>query len=103
MTSERHLIHAQVQVHYANVARIAEAGRSACCGPADTNWGVAHYDDLADLPDAAALASLGCGNPTAVAGLHMVRPCSTSARAAGSTCSCPRSASARPATCTGST
>ena len=32
--------------------------------------GTGNYDDLADLPDAAALASLGCGNPTAVADLH---------------------------------
>jgi len=35
-------------------------------------FGVERYseDDQAELPDAAALSSLGCGNPTAVADLH---------------------------------
>ncbi len=38
----------------------------------DVLEGVDRYDldDRAELPDAAALASLGCGNPTAVADLH---------------------------------
>jgi arsenite methyltransferase len=70
MTEARHLIHVEVQEHYAAAADAAANGRSACCGPDDSNWGTAHYDDLGDLPDAAALASLGCGNPTAVADLR---------------------------------
>lgn len=70
MTKERHLIHVEVQEHYAAAAKVAETGQSACCGPDNSSWGLAHYDDLGDLPDAAALASLGCGNPTAVADLH---------------------------------
>ncbi len=44
-----------------------------CCSPADGPevFGPALYslDERADLPDAAVLASLGCGNPTAVAEL----------------------------------
>ncbi len=69
MTSSN-LIHAEVKRHYAAAARRAESGQAACCSPEQTAFGVAHYDDLGDLPDAAALASLGCGNPTAVADLH---------------------------------
>jgi arsenite methyltransferase len=44
----------------------------ACCGPAMHVWGGAFYDEavLADVPDRAVLASLGCGNPTAVAELR---------------------------------
>lgn len=70
MTTEHHLIHLEVKDHYAAAAKAAETGQSACCGPDSTSWGPAHYDDLGDLPDAAALASLGCGNPIAVADLH---------------------------------
>ena len=43
---------------------------SACCDPA--GFGASAYGDLApgEMPDAARLASLGCGNPTAIAGLQ---------------------------------
>src|SRR6202008_2067888 len=44
-----------------------------CCGPdGSLAWGPLLYgaDDRASLPDAAVLASLGCGNPTAVAELR---------------------------------
>jgi len=70
MTTKHHPIHVEVQEHYAAAAKTAECGQAACCGPDDSAWGIAHYDDVGDLPDAAALASLGCGNPTAVADLH---------------------------------
>jgi len=42
-----------------------------CCGGAEAS-GASFYglEDRADLPDAAVLASLGCGNPTAVAELR---------------------------------
>jgi arsenite methyltransferase len=44
----------------------------ACCSSADGAFGEALYDgaDRAHLPEAAVLASLGCGNPTAVAELE---------------------------------
>ena len=47
------------------------SGTGACCGP-EEGIGAGLYSELerADLPDAAVLASLGCGNPTAVADLH---------------------------------
>jgi arsenite methyltransferase len=70
----------QVRDNYARAARTvldasqATSGQTAaCCGPTDgTGSGGALYDatDRASLPDAAVLASLGCGNPIAVADLH---------------------------------
>ncbi len=70
MRTKHHLIHLEVQDHYATAAKTAATGQAACCGPDNASWGAAHYDDLGDLPDTAALASLGCGNPTAVAELR---------------------------------
>jgi arsenite methyltransferase len=69
----------EVQDHYGECATVASAGTLAkCCGPAAVD--VAPYDELArglyeidevsDLPAEAVLASLGCGNPTALADLH---------------------------------
>jgi arsenite methyltransferase len=51
----------------------APTDTSSCCGPADK--GVITRDlysvtDVAELPETAVLASLGCGNPTALADLH---------------------------------
>ena len=50
------------------------AGGSSCCGPVDPAevFGSGHYGeaDRGELPDAAVLASLGCGNPLVVADLH---------------------------------
>ncbi len=49
------------------------AQAAGCCSPADgIGFGELLYDatDRASLPDAAVLASLGCGNPIAVADLH---------------------------------
>ncbi len=72
-------IHDTVREHYANAARqVATNAAAACCdGGASTAlindaWGAAMYQmsDLTVLPDTAVLASLGCGNPTALAQLH---------------------------------
>ncbi|MEV0238280.1 GNAT family N-acetyltransferase [Nonomuraea sp. NPDC050786] len=59
---------------YSQLARAAAAGRLvADCGP-DTFeqgcFGAAGYDDTSALPDGAVRASLGCGNPVAVAELR---------------------------------
>lgn len=69
----------EVRRHYAEAAVAASAGvaaeggasGSACCEETGA-FGAAQYRSLAaeGLPDAAVLASLGCGNPTAVADLH---------------------------------
>jgi arsenite methyltransferase len=71
----------RVRANYADVARAVIEGRkpdgeasNECCTPAGTSepiWGELLYTttDRASLPDAAVLASLGCGNPTAVAEL----------------------------------
>jgi SAM-dependent methyltransferase len=47
-------------------------GDECCAGGKPGDFGQALYDaeQRGELPDAAALASLGCGNPTAVADLH---------------------------------
>jgi arsenite methyltransferase len=74
-------IHAEVRKRYAAAARSVTAGaETGCCGPAADPtagdcggvFGADLYDGAvrAGAPDAAAKASLGCGNPTAVADLH---------------------------------
>jgi arsenite methyltransferase len=70
----------EVRRHYAKAARTVIAGAEAsdCCHPgkscsdAGHECGPAFYEHLADegLPQTAVLASLGCGNPSAVADLH---------------------------------
>ena len=64
-------IHEQVRERYAAAAIQAATGTGACCGP-EEGIGAGLYTALeqAELPDAAVLASLGCGNPTAVAELR---------------------------------
>ncbi len=64
-------IHDLVRERYAEAARHAATGGGACCGP-EEGIGAGLYSalDRAGLPDAALLASLGCGNPTAVAELR---------------------------------
>ena len=70
----------QVRERYAAAARGVTAGDAACCGPDQCcsgtgveSWsgpGLYPDSDTDLLPDAAVLASLGCGNPLAVAELH---------------------------------
>ena len=69
----------EIRERYAEAARAAEDERSACCGgdsccggEAGASFGAALYDaeQRGALPEAATLASLGCGNPTAVAELR---------------------------------
>ena len=72
-------LRAEVRRRYAEAARAAVDGGAACCAgdccgdsTAETGFGQALYtsEERETLPDAAALASLGCGNPTAVAELR---------------------------------
>jgi len=79
MTLDQESIHDEVRARYAEAALAASARRSdsdaqaLCCGPdGSAVFGDILYADAdrADLPDAAILASLGCGNPTAVADLR---------------------------------
>ena len=61
-----------VHRHYAELAVIASQGGVACCGPEGAAcFGTVGYtsEELAGLPELASNASLGCGNPTAVADL----------------------------------
>src|SRR6266545_1531908 len=103
----------QVRRRYAEAALAAAAGSAATCcadscctAEAATEEVVrAAYtiEERGELPEAATLASLGCGNPTAVAELNEGRPCSTSAPAEASTSSSRRSASGRAGSPTAST
>ncbi len=63
-------VEAEVRHHYAQAAVAVGGGSAACCGPEAQRFGAGLYDDLEGLPDAATLASIGCGNPVAVADLH---------------------------------
>ena len=79
MATSAHELREEVRRHYAESARAVIEGSGACgCGSGSccegddaTKFGEALYDasQRGELPDAAALASLGCGNPTAVADL----------------------------------
>ena len=55
-----------VRERYAKAAKAGSAGAGGCCGAEKLYSG----EERDSLPDAAKLASLGCGNPTAVAELQ---------------------------------
>src|SRR4249919_2492306 len=67
-----------VQEKYGEAARRVGTGGSACCGTSPASDGCCDpitsnlYDasQVSSIPEDAALASLGCGNPTALAELH---------------------------------
>jgi SAM-dependent methyltransferase len=72
--ADRDQIRAAVTARYAGLARAAQAGQTisddpgacpeeSCCGPPG-------YPDAGDLPEAVVRASLGCGNPVALADLR---------------------------------
>jgi SAM-dependent methyltransferase len=65
---------AAVAARYAGLARAAQAGQQvADCDPGEFaagGFGPAGYPDTGGLPDGAVRASLGCGNPVAVADLR---------------------------------
>jgi len=65
-------LHEQVRDAYADRARKPAQGDSCCTPEEQLVFGADRYDQAArdELPTAATLASLGCGNPTAVAALN---------------------------------
>jgi len=69
--ADRDQLRAAVAARYAGLARAAQAGRMITDGDPDASAGCAAvYPDADDLPEAAVRASLGCGNPVAVADLQ---------------------------------
>jgi arsenite methyltransferase len=80
MTTTADELREEVRQRYAAAARAVTEGSHAdccgggsCCGDAAVDaFGESLYttEQRGDIPSAAALASLGCGNPTAVADLH---------------------------------
>src|SRR5947208_11651756 len=77
MTDQNTDLREAVRARYAAAATAVTSGSSAdCCGPAavdtDNDFGGGRYSpaDRDQLPAEAVAASLGCGNPTAVAELR---------------------------------
>ncbi|MGD0166420.1 MAG: arsenite methyltransferase [Gaiellaceae bacterium] len=75
MTGSAEELREQVRRHYAEAATtVTESGGKPCCVEKAVSdaFGAVSYSDAEreELPDAATLASLGCGNPIAVADLH---------------------------------
>jgi arsenite methyltransferase len=72
--TDRDEIQAAVAARYAGLARAAQAGQPVTDGnpdaSADGGCGAPAYPDAGDLPEGAVRASLGCGNPVAVADLR---------------------------------
>jgi hypothetical protein len=66
-------VRAAVAARYAGLALAAHQGRAITDGGSDADpadcFGSAAYPDAGGLPDGAVRASLGCGNPVAVADL----------------------------------
>jgi SAM-dependent methyltransferase len=79
-TAEGEELREVVRERYAASARTVSERGSGCCGPegavitdeqaAMFGAGLYDGDERSELPDTAVLASLGCGNPTAVAELN---------------------------------
>src|SRR3989304_3426385 len=74
MTTDRE-IKETVRERYAERARsVTEAQDTSCCGSAPTEAVISSSlyttDELRGLPQEAVVASLGCGNPVAMAELH---------------------------------
>ena len=71
---DREEIRARVAARYSALARAARSGQQITdCDPGTFTaggFGAAGYADLSELPEGAVRASLGCGNPVAVAELH---------------------------------
>jgi SAM-dependent methyltransferase len=80
MTTTAEALRDEVRRRYAESARTVDAGGGGCCDSGccggeqtgDAKFAEALYDaeQRGELPQAAVLASLGCGNPTAVAELR---------------------------------
>lgn len=64
----------EVRRRYADAAKRAAEETGSCCGGSASDSAITKnlYEiaELEGIPDAARLASLGCGNPTALASLH---------------------------------
>jgi arsenite methyltransferase len=75
VSADRDEIRAAVAARYAALARAAQAGQAISDGGPDASLdgsccGTPGYPDADGLPEAAVRASLGCGNPVAVADLR---------------------------------
>jgi len=69
-TADRDEIRAAVAARYAGLARAAQAGQAISDGAPAGPCNARGYPHTGGLPEAAVRASLGCGNPVAVADLR---------------------------------
>ena len=71
MTDDTEVTQDAVRRRYAELAVTAGQGASCCTAEEHDSFGPSRYDpeQVAQLPEAATLASLGCGNPTAMVDL----------------------------------
>ena len=76
---EKNEVREIVKEKYAHAALQVKEGRAACCGSAPSASGLSgdpitsnlySIGETGALPETAVLASLGCGNPTALANLE---------------------------------
>jgi arsenite methyltransferase len=70
VSAARDEIRAAVAARYAGLARAAQAGQAITDGDPAAGCSAPGYPDASGLPEAAVRASLGCGNPVAVADLR---------------------------------
>ena len=101
---------AAVRENYARAALRVGGHQGGCCGSSSDNScgstisaNLYDTDEQANVPAEAMAASLGCGNPTALAELKPARLCSTWAPSGESTCCYRLDGSARLAKPTDST
>ena len=101
-------IYDKVRARYRDAALAVSTDDGSCCGPTRCDdeagrFGATLYDDTTTPPDAAVQASLGCGNPTAVAELSAGDVVLDLGSGGGIDVLLSARASARPARHTGST
>jgi arsenite methyltransferase len=68
--TDPYTVESELRRYYADAAVAAADGSPACCDADAEYFGAGLYDTLEGVPGAAVLASIGCGNPIAVADLH---------------------------------
>ena len=103
MTAEADTLRDEIRRRYAEAANDCGRRTASDRWSPDACLGTSLYDDLDGIPEGAGLASLGCGNPIAVADLAPGETVLDLGSGGGIDVLFRRSGSDRPATCTDST
>jgi hypothetical protein len=87
-----------VREKYGEIAAgVLQGKKGSCCGPDEITSNLYSDAETGEVPEDAINASLGCGNPTALATLNPGEKVLDLGSGAASTCCYPPSESARPA------